>query len=1589
MKEKINLNVFNEYKQQLENLNKLMDQNDSNKKEIIDQYLEVQYKLLSYDLSDIPFASWENVKLISEPDFSQTNANIDFNILDFNGKGNFKNCNIKNLDKFKGVLSEDNFDESIIKTNPQLFLSDNFDYQFKEKYYNHNLTIYDLINLNTNQLDELEKKNILDHFDSRATSKSLMMILGLKKTVELYNYSQDDFSIAQYFLNENSYHNIFYSNYGMTLQTLLENVKKAKVNEIKQLCYAYARDNILHAKYMPFTVDGYPKKFIDENDDIFLVKASIPDEVRNKYYMRTLTIDDVIKNIDVFSNVYIENFMEYSQIRDFAQKLGDGGLQYILKNHKDVFDHIRAENEFYQVNHNFDESHNIEEKFTKTIKKYFLNVYGISGLEEHYDASGKKIYRLPEWMSSLNLKVVEEYQNIEELKTYNSRILLLDRNQSTVLEKFSLDNLIKFDDSTKFFSQQEELNNLSILGAFLSKSNIFGLNIQHQENMTYSEFTDIMAEILELMRKNNYFAYSEGYDFIEGAFREKYSYIFMSKEAPEELKEAFYNNTIDGNALYLHKEYIPFLLDKNLINVLKGNFEVNYYISKGGQQEEKSKRINFLTYYCKLYGNENFLNLISKYGNVGCYITDANIDLATDKKGLEKQYSKAVYDFILFNPKVNYKHLLNINEFVSEHYDLFLQKEELNKIPESIRADVEKDFYEGTLKFETIKQNPELIEILKNKNLEHAFANYRINSSVFNSNNYKIYHSTEIEMIKFIGKEQFLKLCSKYGKYLENIYFDLPILIKDNKYYEKNSVNNKELDFNRLSLLIEDTIIKKCQEGKKNYEYKDAPEFLKQARPDLFLDPNAPQELQDLFYFKNNMGLSFNVIRDNIDWLQYLKGKSVSTSFLRNNSYTYYDMKKYFEIFGEEKGLKLGLQRTKTVEKMIGFQKVEIMKKWYDKTGQKFIPDFVVMENFPLEEVDKFLASGPNWSRLMKIESFSKWQEHRDAMLKLAYTFGAFDQDQIGMKKLMDLLTGIPRQYKTEDIDKLKFYEKIILEYDRICKKKPNKAPTMPSCALEYGFLKKELINDGIKFNGKSMFDDLFNGNTLKLNPQNHLKAMKYLRTILEEKNIVLSGDEAHQLFGGFTLKYDKDFREFLLNNMDEIRNNPEYTKYVSSVQKQFDAIKALNSNRTLTWNLAVSFVQSNKYTDVNIGNDKVAEISAIAGYSQDDFNKLQEIYNYGKIRTFNSIPRIENSTSKYIYEILRLDDPLALAIGTLTDCCQELGNFAELCMEHSMVDKNGRIFIIKDKQNNIVAQSWVWRNKDVLCFDNIEIPDKAFIRNNKYNPELGRKGFTDEIFQIYKQAAKELIETDQLAYKKLLDEGKISQEQYDGLRLSKITVGLGYNDIAESLKKNTKLDKGNISRPLPFKEPVELMRKLYINDSTNQYILEERKNKKEYTGETLPIYNDNYIEYTNDNFDDKMLLMLEKLELITKHNLDTQLSDYDDQKNIVSSIAKNYRLNPETTRIIMNSNFALIYDTNKNNVKIADLLYNFNVDNGKQKMNITEDVLLQIKIALDQITKNKIIDTSNLTNEQLKIYNKVVSLNEEIDIKKGISHGK
>jgi len=49
---------------------------------------------------------------------------------------------------------------------------------------------------------------------------------------------------------------------------------------------------------------------------------------------------------------------------------------------------------------------------------------------------------------------------------------------------------------------------------------------------------------------------------------------------------------------------------------------------------------------------------------------------------------------------------------------------------------------------------------------------------------------------------------------------------------------------------------------------------------------------------------------------------------------------------------------------------------------------------------------------------------------------------------------------------------------------------------------------------------------------------------------------------------------------------------------------------------------------------------------------------------------------------------------------------------------------------------------------------------------------------------------------------------------------------------------------------------------NTTQYILEERDDRKEFDGDTLPVHNDAFVEYSDSNFTEKSLLSLEKLEI-------------------------------------------------------------------------------------------------------------------------------
>lgn len=1595
----------------IERLNSSESQTEEDNEQLLNSYLANQDYLLSHDLSSIPKEEWEDFTIASSKDYrvdlSKTKANIDLSIFDYKEYINYKGCTISNLDKVNSVIDSNDFDQEVISKYPTLFLSDKFDENTKQKFYTHSLTIEDLFSFSEEQISEIGDKQILNCFNTK--TRHMISELGLKKALQLYYVSKEDYEEVYDIINGYYY---AYKPYYEDSSYLTEELKKTQVQDIKTKVYEIVRELIIEKPEIKIDITKLTPGFIESNKDILLLDTEVPTELREKYYAKSLTLDDLLNNIDSFKNVPLANFIDTQEednqaLKNIVEILGNGVFRVLVESYPKQLNYIikgKLGNSFYTL---------IKETMFSVINKTTDTNEG-----------------LKEYLTTF-FRIHSTIRNKEQLLLYEPELFDLDSSQRTVIKTLSLKNIQRFERETGFFSHYtsgvtKDLPMLHTFSTYLPNRDYMNFSDKEKKELTYEEFQDKLAELIGHIIRTRPYGTKLDFDWMKGEFREKHPEIFMAKQAPDELKKAFYEYKITPQLIKDNPDYIPYLLDKNLTNTINTVISIEIVNSEEEIPFSRYDLLNFIDEYSKRYGNEKTLQLLAQYGDL---LTNVKLTCANSTLSDEKALKKAVRDGIfekISQRKVNYASLLKDKEFVSEHKEIFIDFKTLPGINTDEKESLEKAFYNKDLTYEDIRKYPSLRKALENKDLRFIFSSSSPSNFSYYSDNSK---EGDLELLTVFGPDKFLELCSRYGKYMNNIGKQLhkQITVINGKYMRfsaREEGTNGTLDFEDVAKIIETIIARECTNGNILYSPEDAPTFLKENYSELFLNDEAPETLKSYFYAsKGSSGLTFNVLSQHKEWIPYLKDKSLLTPFLRATN-DKNEMTEYFNLFGNELAIKFGTTKSETVEEMIKSGQVIMMKAWYENTGCKFIPSFVVMQNFPLEEADKFLTSASNWSNLMRIKRYAKTPEASAAMLKLAYSFGSFDHDQRGYKKVYELLTGIPSSiskehgYVVEKIDyRIKKYQDILI--DKL--KSNNQDPSQLPKEEFYQKLISEIKSDNCQYTtsifdnqtllrlisclerenvaldfSKDIINQIYHKNqdesySLIINPQNYPKTTEVIREMLENFGVlpILTPHKAHRLFGGFELKYDRDFREFFLENMTEIMENPDYATLLSGIQKQFSDIKRINSNRHLTLPLAVGYIQTNQYSSVLPGNEKLAEISSIAGYSQGDFEILQQIYNYGRQRTFSSIPRIENTTTKYSYEMLRLDDPLALAIGTLTDCCQELRNAAETCMEHSMVDKNGRVFVVRNEEGEIVAQSWVWRNNNVLCFDNIEIPEKALEKSRK---ESRKREFTDEIYEVYKQAARELIEKDQEVYKNLLETGKITLEEYESLRLGKVTVGLGYNDIAESIKRNSEFDSSLLTRPLPFQAPVKLRSGLYTSDSNTQYILEETEGRNEEEKETLPVHNDLYTLYDDSNFTEKSLITLEKLEMITKDDplyLDTAMSSEIDSNHLVTGLARNYNLNPETTKVVMNPNFAIIYDTTSSQVRIGDLQFNTKIKTPDKEIDISDIVKIQIRLALDQISYDKEIVLSNLNQNQQQMLEKAKSLTDEIDKERGVSHAR
>lgn len=565
-------------------------------------------------------------------------------------------------------------------------------------------------------------------------------------------------------------------------------------------------------------------------------------------------------------------------------------------------------------------------------------------------------------------------------------------------------------------------------------------------------------------------------------------------------------------------------------------------------------------------------------------------------------------------------------------------------------------------------------------------------------------------------------------------------------------------------------------------------------------------------------------------------------------------------------------------------------KKFDDIT--KFIPSIDVLVMYPEDQIEKF--NKKVWFQLARNEVFNKNKYTKRALVNAVLSLGVFEADENQLERiglLQKMASNIPKTIKVSEedkrtidndkesknlfkvvnktIDNVKYtYDEMNLMFDKnilnLFDSKEqvlselDKLPEILSKEAYDALLKRNkgnsarqqimtyIYKNGYKKEEEYTYEMRLNVNLQELKSKNKKESIKIEKKIRSLYDRYYKGDGyvstsiMYTIFKEMDMEYKPGFYEFLNNNLAEILKDESKQENICNIQRKWDKIVEANLGQKVNFDKCDKYFLDITYKGIKDNEKEIAKLSSMCGYSQADFDKVKLFYEMQLERVKSSIPQIEgkNNLTNYSYKVLRLDDPTAIFVGELTHCCQTLNNLGVSCMEHSVTSPNGRILVVQDEKGKILSQSWIWRNKNILCFDNVEA-----IKKDSDNKKIISK----EILDTVKQAAREFVETDKGYFnkleKKIITECELGNITYKqgkeelirlneirkNQQLTKVTVGIGHTDID---LKGLKPDNEN-QYPEEFVD--------YIDDSRRQLILYEDKTieHNEIGQKTIPMYTD------------------------------------------------------------------------------------------------------------------------------------------------------
>lgn len=265
----------------------------------------------------------------------------------------------------------------------------------------------------------------------------------------------------------------------------------------------------------------------------------------------------------------------------------------------------------------------------------------------------------------------------------------------------------------------------------------------------------------------------------------------------------------------------------------------------------------------------------------------------------------------------------------------------------------------------------------------------------------------------------------------------------------------------------------------------------------------------------------------------------------------------------------------------------------------------------------------------------------------------------------------------------------------------------------------------------------------------------------------------------------------------------PEFKRHFTEFCNEYFNIKeacngALSVKRIVNYfsdsNLPIELVP-----DEELFRNALIEMNTI---SEGKLREAISLCKDARSRDYSTIPKVSGKIGDFRYEVLDLDDPLAVAVGELSHCCFVVRGISYSSLKHSMQSVNGRTFVVY-YQGNFLTQGWIWRNGDVICFDSVEAGSPV---HGAYKDEI-------KLVDVYQEAARKML--------------RMSRSTEDDIqRVKVVTVGKSdytFNDLERF--------EGDVPRPLE--------KNIYVYDSSSQNILAGSVSSKMRYGEVGARYYD------------------------------------------------------------------------------------------------------------------------------------------------------